>query len=102
VAGDMTNFVSLGSDYADTASTNNATATITTVLPLALLSIGGVSDQIQVAWPVLLTNYVLESKSVLATNLNWSAVTAIPTISGSMNFVTITNPGPAGFFRLRK
>ena len=101
-AGNMTNLVSLGSDYGDTASTNNATATITTVLPLALLSIGGVSDQIQVAWPVLLTNYVLETKSVLATNLNWSAVSTIPTISGSMNFVTITNPGPAGFFRLRK
>lgn len=101
-AGSITSTVSTGSDYSDPNLNDNTTAASTAVEPLALLSIRVLSKQVQIGWSSLLTNHMLEFKSLLTTNSSWSKVTIPPVVSGSVKSVTVTNPGPAGFYRLRK
>ena len=91
----------VGSDFPDPALFNNTSSVTTSVAPLALLSISLLTNQVKVAWPVTLTNYVLESKDVLATNLFWSNVAGTSIVSGSLRFVTESNGGAAKFYRLR-
>jgi uncharacterized repeat protein (TIGR01451 family) len=103
VTGTITNLASVASDYVDPAQANNSVTTRTTVLPLALLSIQSTSSNLlQVSWPVLLTNYVLQFNPDLSTNSGWSNVTAVPMVSTNQNVVTETNTGSQRFYRLRK
>jgi uncharacterized repeat protein (TIGR01451 family) len=103
VPGTITNVTSIASDSADPALANNSVTTRTTVLPLALLSIQTASSNlVQVSWPVLLTNYVLQFNPDLATNSGWSNVIAVPVVSTNQNVVTETNTGSQRFYRLRK
>jgi uncharacterized repeat protein (TIGR01451 family) len=100
--GNLVATASAGSDFPDPSPFDNTSTVTTTVEPLALLSIASLTNQVKVAWPLALTNYVLESKDVLATNNFWSNVTAPSMISGGLKFVTETNSGAAKYYRLRK
>jgi len=100
--GSITNTVSLGSDYSDPSPANNVASTTTSVSPLAFLSIQLFSNQVQLAWPVALTDYVLESRNTFATTASWASVSAPAIVSGPVKLVTITNLDTASFYRLRK
>ncbi|HWH72085.1 MAG TPA: IPT/TIG domain-containing protein, partial [Candidatus Sulfotelmatobacter sp.] len=102
-AGTLTNTATLAGYYPDPNSANNTATTLTRVDPLALLSIYRPSAaRVRVSWPAALTNYVLEYKKILATNVYWSNVTTAPIVSGDQQFVTETNSEAAKFYRLRK
>jgi hypothetical protein len=101
-AGSITSSVSVGSGYSDPGITNNAASVTTSVTPLALLAIQALGNQVQISWSLALTNYVLESKSVLATNVPWSTVAATPVIVGGSKVVAVPNSGTATYYRLRK
>lgn len=100
-AGTLTSTAKLGSDYPDPSSSNNVASTTTTVAPLAVLGIGISGNQVQLGWPVALTNAVLETTSSLSTNSFWSQVGLTPVISGEMRVVTVTNSSSRSFYRLR-
>lgn len=100
--GDITATVTASSDYTDPVLGDNTASIVTTVEPVALLSIGAVDDGVKVAWPATLTNYVLEFRDGLFGNTQWSAVTNPPTTSGGLEFVTETNLGPLRFYRLKR
>src|SRR5262249_32003933 len=91
LAGSITNLASGGSDNPDPSSANNSALTITTVLPLPVLSISKASsNQVQISWPALLTNYVLQFKNALGTNTLWSNVTATASNVGAQKVTTET------------
>jgi len=90
------------SDYTDPLVGNNTFNQITTVLPLALLSIREIgSDTVRLSWSVMLTNYVLQSNPSVNTS-SWSTVQAPVVITGDQNTIIQTNSLPATFYRLKK
>src|SRR5581483_3052251 len=93
VRGDITASVTVDSDYTDPAPGDNSDSIVTTVQPLALLSIGALVNQVKVSWPAALTNYVLEFRNGL--NAPWSPSTLTPASSGGFQFIIETNSGPA-------
>jgi hypothetical protein len=93
--------VSVASDNPDPALTNNTFNAVTTVLPLPLLTIRRATNDLNISWPVALTNFGLQAKDVLSTNA-WSNVITAPLISGNQNVVTETNNGSSRFYRLKK
>jgi uncharacterized repeat protein (TIGR01451 family) len=103
VLGTITNVISVVSDYPDQDTSDNTNAITTYVLPLPLLEIHPYSPgQLRISWPVTLTNYALESKSPLATNIFWSAVPSQPLVTGTNRFVIEVNTGESKFYRLIK
>jgi uncharacterized repeat protein (TIGR01451 family) len=100
--GNIVDTASVGSDFPDPSPIDNNSTVTTTVEPPALLSIALLDNQVKVAWPLALTNYVLESTDFLATNNFWSNVIATSIISGNLEYITETNNGSAKFYRLRK
>ena len=101
--GAITNKASIGSGYSDPAPANNTASITTTVLPLPLLSVGLLSENVvRLSWPVQLTNFVLEYKPNLSSGTMWSSVTTTPSISGNERVVLETNAVAAKFYRLRK
>ncbi len=100
--GAITSWVGIGSDYLDPAPSNNTASVTTTVNPLPLLSAQLSFNGVQIAWPVALTNYVLESRSTFTTNAPWIRVPGVPSVSGGMYLMTVTNSGAFGFFRLHQ
>ncbi len=100
--GMITNSASVTNDYTDPVSGNNAASATTTVFPLPILSIELLSaDRVRLAWPLPLSNYVLQFKTELAVTSTWQNVTSPPQMTVSENFVTETNTGASKFYRLR-
>lgn len=85
-----------------TANYNDSTITVlfnTTPFPsLPPLKLTTVGDQFKLNWAAWVTNYVLESTTNLPAS-NWTTVTN--GVSGIVG-VTLTNTGPAQFFRLHQ
>jgi hypothetical protein len=101
--GTITDTVSVASDYPDPASTNNTFNAVTTVLPLPILAIRRAGQsQLNISWPVALTNFGLQFNTVLNTGVPWTNVGTPPVISGDQNVVTETNSGGGKFYRLKK
>ncbi len=101
--GQITNIASVNSGYTDPVPGNNSVSTITTVLPLPILSIALQSaNSVRVSWPVQLTNFVLQSKSNLLPGYFWSDVLTAPVISDSQSVVTESNIAAARFYRLKQ
>ena len=95
-----TNLATVASDYPDPNLTDNTNLTATTVLSLPLLSVRLLTNNnVQVSWPLDLSNYVLQSRSALTTNLLW--VTNPPGLIVS-NLVIEPVTNPAKFYRLIK
>jgi len=100
--GTITDTVTVGSDNPDPAMANNMFIATTTVLPLPLLTIQRTNnDRLNISWPVALTNFGLQAKDVLSTNV-WTSVATAPVISGNQNVVTETNNGGSRFYRLKE
>jgi len=103
LAGSITNVASVSSGSQDPNLLNNTNAVVTTVLPLPLLSIRFLPPNlIRLAWPVELTNYVLQSQLLLGSTNQWSNVLTAPVILNGENTVTQTNSPASKFYRLRK
>ena len=100
--GAIVDSVSVASDNPDPAAANNTFNAVTTVLPLPILAIQRTNNnRLNISWPVALTNFGLQSKDVLSTNI-WSSVATAPVIFGTQNIVTETNTGGSRFYRLKK
>jgi uncharacterized repeat protein (TIGR01451 family) len=100
VAGPITNTVSISSDAIDPSPSDNQDSLVTLVLSQPLLSIGLAADQVKVAWPGDLTNYVLQYRPSLDPSLFWSNVTAAPVLSNNQHVVTEPHNGSARYYRL--
>jgi hypothetical protein len=103
VTGNISNFVSVGSDVLDPVPANNSASILVFVLPLPRLSISALPpSQVRLSWPVELTNFLLQYNASLINGLQWSNSLATPAISGSQRTITDTNSGPARFYRLKQ
>jgi len=77
---------------------------VTTVVePVALLSIARPDAvNVRVAWPVELTNHILQfSTNLTAANL-WSNITATPQVIGTQRVVIEPHTNATRFYRLRR
>jgi large repetitive protein len=101
--GTIIDTVSIASDNPDPASGNNTFNAFTTVLPLPVLTIRRAGQsQLNISWPVALTNFGLQFNSVLNAGVPWTNAGTPPVISGDQNIVTETNAGGSRFYRLKK
>jgi uncharacterized repeat protein (TIGR01451 family) len=100
--GNITDSAIVGSSYTDPVLANNSGAIITTVYPLPVLSVQIYSpSQVQLSWPAMLTNFVLQYNGALSTNNSWSNVVAVPLTVGDQK-VVIDSIGPAPkYYRLK-
>lgn len=74
------------------------TAVVTNVAPT--LMIRASAEGLVIGWPVAITGYLLESTTSLSAP-DWRAVTQGSVSNATQQAVIWTNPGGAGFFRLR-
>jgi hypothetical protein len=103
--GNITDTMSVGSDALDPVPSNNAYSTNALVQSPALLSIQALNNpttQLKILWPADLTNYVLQAKNTLLTNLFWSNVTATVTTSGNQRSVIEGNTNLMRVYRLKR
>jgi hypothetical protein len=102
IVGAVNNTFSVVSGYPDPVPGNNTNTLTTTVLPLPLLGITPYSaNQSMIYWPAALTNFTLQFRGSLATNIYWSNLSSTPIISGTNKFVIEANTSPARFYRLQ-
>jgi hypothetical protein len=101
--GTIFNTASIASDNPDPASGNNTFNALTTVLPLPVLTIRrSGQSQLNISWPVALTNFGLQFNPALNSGVSWANVATPPVISGDQNTVTETNTNGSRFYRLKK
>ena len=103
--GYITNTMSVGSDTLDPVPSNNTAFTNALVQSPALLSIQALTNplnQIRILWPADLTNYSLQAKNSMQTNVFWSNVTATATTLGNQRTLTEGNTNPMRFYRLKR
>ena len=84
---------------------NNNSYTNALVQSPALLAIQALNNpvtQLKILWPADLTNYVLQAKNSLLTNLFWSNVTATATSSGNQRSVIEGNTNQFRVYRLKR
>jgi len=101
--GTIVNTANVTSDNPDPALANNTFSVTNTVSPLPLLTIRRAAPgRFNISWPVALTNFGLQFKTILSTGTSWSNVLTTPVISGDQRIVTETNAGSGKFYRLKK
>jgi uncharacterized repeat protein (TIGR01451 family) len=102
VVSQITNVVSISSDYSDPVSTNNLSTVVTDIFLPAVLSIQPVSNQVRISWSVALSAFVLQSNTNLSSSVLWGDMTNNADVIGSER--VIFDPiGPGSkFYRLRK
>ncbi len=100
--GSITNTATVAGQHPDPAPANNSATTTTFVQPLPILGVSSIPPNlVRLSWPSALSNYSLEFKSVIATNL-WSSVPTTPVKVGNENQVTEANHQSPRFYRLRR
>jgi uncharacterized repeat protein (TIGR01451 family) len=100
--GNITNTVFVTGGNPDPSPANNVASVVTTVEPLALVSVNLTGNKVKISWPVALSNYVLQSRLNLATGFTWTAVAATPVIAGDIKSVTESNNSPTKYYRLKQ
>ena|SRR5437660_7567602 len=60
------------------------------------------SDSVLVSWPVVADEFHLESTENLSDSQSWSMSSALPLVEGAENKVSILQPAPTRFFRLKR
>ena len=100
--GSLTNTITVGSDNADPNSGDNTASLVTVVEPVPWLSVRSLAHQVQLSWPVTLSNFALEYRDQLSSSPAWGPVAGPPVISGDQQFVTETNSGSTRFYRLHR
>ncbi len=101
VPGTVTNIDSAAGDIPDAIPSNNSGSISTVIWPLPVLSIAPLTNQVQVSWPAVLSNFSLQFKGALAAPYNWSNVPTPPVISGTNNVVIEDITNVTKFFRLK-
>jgi hypothetical protein len=102
-AGTIVDTATVTSDNPDPALANNMSSVTNTISPLPLLSIRRAAPgRLNISWPVALTNFGLQFKTILNTGTSWSNVLTTPVISGDQRIVTETNAGSGKFYRLKQ
>jgi hypothetical protein len=101
-AGLITNTASVGADSMDPNLTNNKASVVTTVWPLPLLSITNLmsNDLVRISWPAPLSNFTLQYRTDLSTNVFWTNDPAPKVVIGTNVTVIKTNLGTPQYFRL--
>lgn len=79
--GKITNVMSISSDNLDPTPSNNNTNIVTLIQSPPLLSISLLTNKVSVSWAPDLTNYTLQARNSLFTNVYWSNVLTAPVIS---------------------
>src|SRR5262249_42459696 len=101
-AGSITNTATVGNDIPDSNASNDTASSVTTVLPLPVLSISRLPNQVQISWPAPLSNFTLQFAPAMSPGFSWSNLGVTPIISGSNSIVTETNAGGARYYRLKQ
>jgi uncharacterized repeat protein (TIGR01451 family) len=100
--GSITNIMNIVSDNPDPAPDNN-TSTITTLIQSPpLLSIILLSNKVNLFWAADLTNYTLQARNSLLTNVYWSNVLTTPLISSNQISVTESLTNTTRVYRLKR
>jgi uncharacterized repeat protein (TIGR01451 family) len=100
--GTITDTASAGSDLPDTNLPNNTSSVSTIVLPLPILSISLLTNEVQVAWPMGLSNFTLQYAPTLVSNIFWSNSPLTATLSGTNLTVLDGTTNGAKFYRLKQ
>jgi uncharacterized repeat protein (TIGR01451 family) len=89
------------SDYNDPVPANNSVTIETFVQPLALLDIRMATNRVRVAWPELLTNFVLQSRPNVDAGSFWSNVTIAPVTNEGQRVIFDRPTNSVRFYRLQ-
>jgi hypothetical protein len=72
-----------------------------TVLPLPRLAIGRTGEGVQISWPALYTDYVLQATTNLSFPAGWAATTNTASLVGTNRVVVDAPTAPEKFYQLR-
>lgn len=98
----FTNLATLTGAYTDPTPDNAHWAVVVLVEPLPLLSVQALPDaRIRVSWPVALTNYVLQYRSLVSPGV-WSNYPVAPSVGTNERFVIEPIQTNGRMFRLRR
>jgi hypothetical protein len=90
------------SDNPDPAPDNNTSSIITLIQSPPLLSIALITNRVNISWAPDLTNYGLQARNSLLTNVYWSNVSTAPIISSNQISVTESPSTNARVYRLKR
>jgi uncharacterized repeat protein (TIGR01451 family) len=99
--GAIVDTASVGGAFPDPNLANNSGSVSTTVWPVPLLSIAGLTNQVQISWALGLSNFTLQFKDILDSARGWSNTTVAPSISGGSNIVVEPVTNASRFYRLK-
>ena len=100
-AGIATFTATVASDYSDPVPANNSITIETFVQPLVLLDIRMATNRVRVAWPELLTDFVLQSRPNMDSGSFWSNVTATPVTNDGQRVIYERPTNNVRFYRLK-
>jgi uncharacterized repeat protein (TIGR01451 family) len=100
--GSITNTMTIVSDNPDPAPDNNTSSIITLIQSPPLLSIALITNRVNISWAPDLTNYGLQARNSLLTNVYWSNVSTAPIISSNQISVTESPSTNARVYRLKR
>ena len=69
---------------------------------LPQLAITRVGNSVTISWPNSALGFLLEAAQALTQPINFTAVTALPSVIGDRNVITFDATGGTTFFRLRQ
>lgn len=99
--GSITNVMSVASANPDPAPGNNTSSIITLIQSPPLLSISLLTNKVSVSWAPDLTNYTLQARNSLLTNVFWSNVLTAPLVSSNHISVTESLINTTRVYRLK-
>jgi uncharacterized repeat protein (TIGR01451 family) len=100
--GSITNTMSIVSDNPDPLPDNNTSAITTLIQSPPLLSIALATNRVNLSWAADLTNYSLQARNSLLSNVYWSNVSTAPIISTNLITVTESPSTNARVYRLKR
>jgi uncharacterized repeat protein (TIGR01451 family) len=100
--GTIVNTATIASSYTDPVVANNSASLSTIVYPLPVLSIQIYSpSQVQIGWPLALTNFDLQYNRFLSASSEWSNILSVPLPSGTQQVIIDPIDATPKFYRLK-
>ncbi|MFO1477651.1 MAG: IPT/TIG domain-containing protein [Verrucomicrobiota bacterium] len=100
-AGTLTDSASAASSNPDLVPGNNSASIQTTAQP-PFLTIASLTNQVQVSWPLALSNFTLQYIPALSPDNNWSNLPALPDTTTGSNVVLDPVTNAARIYRLKQ
>jgi uncharacterized repeat protein (TIGR01451 family) len=101
-SGEVVNSAKVIGGYDDPISTNNLSSASTLVYVIPVLAITPVAgNQVQLSWPVTLSDYLLQATGDLANTNGWTNLPSPDVVGEHFIFTETVNPG-AKYFRLKR